>query len=260
MKITRKIVRIDEEKCNGCGRCASACAEQAIVLVNGKARLVSEICCDGLGACLGHCPQDAITIEEREAEVFDDNEVRQRLARPPSPVPSASVCRVSSPAAGGCPGSRVGILNAALTVGSTDSGNGTASALGHWPVQLRLVPPGAAFLRGADVLLAGDCVPFAYADFHRRLLAGHAVLIGCPKLDDTAFYVDKLAQILRAANIRSLSVAVMEVPCCSGLLRIAQMAMQRAGVSVPLRAITVTISGTITAQAIPPLLVARSTA
>lgn len=246
MKNRRKIVLIDEEKCNGCGLCATACAEQAIAIVDGKARLISEIYCDGLGACLGHCPQDAITIEERNADAFDEAKVQQHLTKPHVAAPAAVVsCPSASPHAGGCPGSRLRTFAPAAKDAPVADAATTPSALTHWPVQLRLVPPSAPFLRGADLLLAGDCVPFAYADFHKRLLAGHALLVGCPKLDDASLYVDKLAQILQVADLKSLSVAVMEVPCCSGLLRIAEMAMQRAGITVPLRTITVGIDGTL---------------
>lgn len=249
MKSRRNILRIDEEKCNGCGLCTTACAEQAIAIVDGKARLVSDVYCDGLGACLGHCPQGAITIEERDADAFDEEKVKQHMAKPHPPAPTPAVapsCPSASPRAGGCPGSRLRTFTPPPAKDAPAAhAAATPSALAHWPIQLRLVPPSAPFLRGADLLLAGDCVPFAYADFHQRLLAGHALLIGCPKLDDAASYVDKLAQILQAADLKSISVAIMEVPCCSGLLRIAEMAMQRAGITVPLRTVTVGLDGTV---------------
>ena len=205
---TRKIVEIDEVKCNGCGLCVPACAEGAIQIRGGKARLVADVYCDGLGACLGECPQGAIRVIEREAVDFDEEAAKRHVAT----------------------------LRAAPA---------EPSALGNWPIQLRLVPPGAPFLRGADLLLVADCVPFALADFHRRFLAGQPVVIGCPKLDDGQQYVEKLAAILTAAGVKSLTVLHMEVPCCTGLVRIAQAAKQAAGSDVPLRDITVSIRGQV---------------
>ncbi len=234
----RKMVKIDEEKCNGCGQCVTACAESAIEIVDGKAKLVSDVYCDGLGACLGDCPEDAITIEEREAPDFDEAAVKQRQAtlQEPAPLPC------------GCPGTAVrqlgGVKSAAAAAcsASPDAGESGTSQLGHWPVQLRLVPPGAPFLKGADLLISADCVPFAVPDFHKRYLAGRAVLVGCPKLDDLEFYREKLKDIFREAGPRSVTVLRMEVPCCAGIAHAVQVARDEVAPSCPLEVHTVSIS------------------
>lgn len=215
----RKIVRIDEEKCNGCGLCVPSCAEGAIAIVDGKARLIGDRLCDGLGACLGECPRGAITIEEREAEEFE-----------------AAATGVHDHA--GCPGSR------ARTMARGTAAPGPAvvqahSELGQWPVQLTLVSPGAPYFKGADLLVAADCVPFAMPDFHRRFLRGRAVAVGCPKLDDAEAYVEKLAEIIRRNDLARLTVVHMEVPCCFGLSRIVGAALAKSGRTVPVEEITV---------------------
>lgn len=224
----RNIVQIDQQKCDGCGLCVPACAEGAIQIIEGKARLVSDTYCDGLGACLGHCPQGAITIIEREAEAFDE-----KLA------PTVAAGKRDSPIfAGGelpqCPGTKMGTIP---QPGADQPG------LSNWPVQLHLVPPTAPFLQGADVLLVADCVPVAFADFHHRFVGRRPVIIGCPKLDDANAYVQKLARMIAGANIRSLTVVHMEVPCCLGLVRIAQAAMGVAGRQIPLEEVTISIRG-----------------
>jgi ferredoxin len=243
----RKIVEIDEEKCDGCGLCASGCAEGAIEIRGGKARLVSEVYCDGLGACLGECPQGAIRITEREAQPFSEEAVHSHLA-------DRSIAQPAPHTHAGCPGAAARTLPQLQTLGpqrpsaqplTTDELPSEPSSPGNWPVQLRLVPPNAPFLRGADVLLVADCVPFALADFHRRLLRGRPVVIGCPKLDDGQFYVEKLAALLSMSAVRSLTVVHMEVPCCTGLVRIAEAAIQRSGVKVPLSDVTVSIQGQV---------------
>jgi len=243
----RKIIEIDEEKCDGCGLCVPSCAEGAIQIIDGKARLVSEVYCDGLGACLGTCPQGAITITEREAEPFDEDAARRHVA-------NVQPGRGGAGPSQGCPGSAVrdlrpGVLSAKgrETTASVkgDSLDGPCSALGNWPVQLRLVPPDAPFLRNSDLLLVADCVPFACADFHRRVLKGRPVVVGCPKLDDAQWYVRKLADVLTRSSVRSLTVVHMEVPCCTGLVRIAEAAVAMSGSSVPLVDVTITIQGEI---------------
>lgn len=244
----RKIVEIDETKCDGCGQCAPACAEGAIQVIHGKARLVADVYCDGLGACLGHCPRDAIRVIEREAPEFDEAAVHRRLAG------QRSAHAAAGPRQGGCPGSALRQFSLPLVCpsvpGGTPSGrpsepSSEASRLTHWPVQLHLVPPGAPFLRDADLLLTADCVPFAMPDFHARILRGRPVLIGCPKLDDGAYYVEKLAAMLRQSGPRGLTVVHMEVPCCTGLLRIAEAAKALAGVDVPLESLVVSIRGNL---------------
>jgi ferredoxin len=231
----RKIIRIDEEKCNGCGLCVPSCAEGALQIVNGKAKLVKEQYCDGLGACLGECPQGALNIEDREAEEFDEVAVEQHLQEQekqelPCGCPSASVaqfqCETSAAA-------------------ESETTAPAASRLTHWPVQLTLVPPSAPFLKGADILLAADCVPFAYADFHREFLADRALLVACPKLDDFGAHFSKLTAILHQAKPRSLSVVHMEVPCCSGLVHMARKAIEASGRDIPLYEVTVGTRGTI---------------
>ena len=220
----RNIIEIDESKCDGCGKCVTACAEGAIQVVDGKARLVAEIYCDGLGACLGECPQGAITITPREAAAFDEEATRRHLA-------GAAAKKALPTVSAGCPGmaTRVFKINQDLSsrVPLFREGSGehdgpepaNSSALTHWPVQLRLVPPTAPFFQDADLLLVADCVPFAYADFHRRLLRGRPVVIGCPKLDDRQAALDKLTAILTHSSVRSLTVVHMEVPCCHALCR-----------------------------------------
>lgn len=230
----RNIVKIDESKCNGCGLCATACAEGAIQIVNGKARLVSDSYCDGLGACLGHCPQDAITIEPREAAQFDEQAVKAHLghdAKKAEPVFA-------------CPGLAAHQFRPESTAPRSDA-QAVPSQLSHWPVQLKLVSPTAPYFADADLLLVADCVPFAMGDFHSRFLKGHSVAVGCPKLDDAEFYIDKLAEILQANNLRSLTVVHMEVPCCSGLARIAREAIALSGRGIDFEDVTISLRGEV---------------
>jgi NAD-dependent dihydropyrimidine dehydrogenase PreA subunit len=255
-KQVRRIVHIDEERCDGCGDCVPSCAEGAIAVVDGKARLASDALCDGLGACLGECPQGAISIEEREAEGFDEAEVARHLGRAPAPG-HAHAAHAPQPgaAASSCPGSAPRSLpRRGLAVVSEPAGpaarvgtrGGGAGALAHWPVQLRLVPAGAPFLAGADLLVAADCVPFAYPSFHADLLAGRAVVVGCPKLDDLPAYADKLTAILgRPDGPVRVTVARMEVPCCAGITAAAQQAAARAGRDVPVREVVVGVDGVV---------------
>lgn len=235
----RKIIRIDEEKCNGCGRCVSACAEGAIEIVDGKARLVSETYCDGLGACLGKCPQDAISFEERNAAPFDEAAAKERAPQ---------LASKQKETVHACPGTVARTLKRASASPCEPSSQPVRSELSNWPVQLRLIPPDAPSLEGADLLLAADCVPFALADFHGRFLRGRPVVVGCPKLDDPECYVRKLADILTCSSVRSLTVVHMEVPCCSGLIRIAEAAIEAARRDVPFYDITVSIQGEVIAE------------
>jgi ferredoxin len=247
----RKVVRIDEEKCDGCGECVTGCAEEAIAIVNGKARLVGETYCDGLGACLGHCPQGAITMEEREAEPFDEVKTQEHLER--LRVRTARLAPIPMmPTSYQCPGSMARSLGHRATAAASArnfAGIPAASELRNWPVQLTLVPPSAPYFRGADLLLVADCVPFACADFHQRFLRGKPVIIGCPKLDQAEFYVKRLAEIVRAAQPRSLAVLHMEVPCCSGLTRIARYALGMAESDTPLTDVIVGTGGEVIAAA-----------
>jgi len=223
-KTKRKIVKIDEEKCDGCGACIPACAEGALQIIDGKARLVSEKYCDGLGACLGECPQGAITIEEREAEEFDEGATKDRL---PCGCSSTTTTQFEEREA-----TDIDLKQAP-----------SQSMLSHWPVQLALVPPDAPFLQGADLVLAADCVPFAYAGFHQDFLPGHALLVACPKLDDFQAHLKKLTEVLRHSSVKSLTVVHMEVPCCSGLSHMAQQAIRLSGKALPFKEVTIGIRG-----------------
>jgi NAD-dependent dihydropyrimidine dehydrogenase PreA subunit len=253
----RKMVRIDEEKCNGCGECVPSCAEGAIQIIDGKARLLADNLCDGLGACLGDCPLGAITVEEREADEYDESAVHDHLkeiGREPLPhhddpavplaggCPSAAVKSFAAPATGGCPSARTMSFNepSADTAGDAAS---RPSRLAQWPVQLHLVPPTAPFFQNADVLLAADCAPFAYADFQEELLKGKALAIACPKLDNTEPYVEKLTAMITQSNIKSLTVVHMEVPCCNGLVMMARQAIANSGRDIPFETVCIGIRG-----------------
>jgi ferredoxin len=207
----RNIVKIDEEKCDGCGQCVDACAEGAIKIIDGKARLVSEIYCDGLGACIGHCPQDAITIEKCQAAEFDEEATKAHLAKEQESQKQAQV----------------------------------PSQLSQWPVQLKLVSPSAPYFNNADLLLAADCVPFAMGDFHSRFLKDNSIAVGCPKLDDTELYIEKLAAILKANKLNSLTVIHMEVPCCSGLTQIARQAISKNKIEMSFEDVTIDLQGNV---------------
>ncbi len=230
----RNIVKIDEDKCTGCGLCATACAEGAIRIVNGKARLVSDSYCDGLGACLGHCPEGAITIEPREAAEFDEKAVKAHLTQPQKEQPVFA-----------CPGLASHQFQRNPTLQNDAAVGDVPSELTQWPIQLTLVSPTAPYFADADLLLAADCVPFAVGDFHRRFLKDHSLIIGCPKLDDVRLYVEKLTQILRVNNLRSLMVVHMEVPCCFGLPHIAREAIARSGKAMSFLDITVSLRGSM---------------
>lgn len=236
-KTVRKVVKINEDLCNGCGACITACAEGALKIIDGKAKLISEKYCDGLGNCL-NCPQDAITIEEREAEDFNEAAVAEHLTnKKPESQPQHS-----------CPSSVVKQFKNAPTpapVVETTRVN-AHSGLTHWPVQLTLVPPTAPFLKDADLVLTADCVPFANANFHQDFLGDNkALLVACPKLDNFQAHQEKLNQILKQSGIKSITVVHMEVPCCSGLVHMAKQAMLTTGNIIPFRDVTVSIRGEI---------------
>ncbi len=241
----RKIVSIDEEKCNGCGECIPNCAEGAIKIIDGKAKLLDDKFCDGLGACLGHCPQDAIRVIERDAQEFDEDAVKKHLnVTEEKPTLHKGVPRGMMPGAGprGCPGSM------AMDFRSETSSNATTSQrqkpeLRQWPVQLTLVSPQASYFKDADLLVAADCVPFAYPNFHQDFLAGKSLVIGCPKLDDVDFYIDKLTELIKTSNIKSITLVNMEVPCCFGLQRIVEEAVKKSGKVLPIRQTVITIRG-----------------
>ncbi|HOE15817.1 MAG TPA: 4Fe-4S binding protein [Syntrophorhabdaceae bacterium] len=262
MKIRRKIVSIDEERCNGCGQCVLACAEGAIELVGGKARLVSENYCDGLAACLGECPQGAISIVEREADAFDPEAVEHYLQRKgggeriagikeqKTDAPNTSDMQAGAQTLDvlpcGCPSTHIQMFKSSCEAANQPVSHSVAySALSHWPVQIKLVPPTAPFLKGADLLVASDCAPVACPNFHGDFLKGRTVLLGCPKFDDTEEYIDKLTDIFGTAGIRNITILIMEVPCCSKMPLIVQQAMARAGKSIPAETITVSAKGAI---------------
>lgn len=244
MRTMRKIIEIDETLCNGCGNCVPACAEGAIEIVNGKARLVAEKYCDGLGACLGDCPTGALRVIEREAEDFDEAAAHAFVE---------SKKRQKETLACGCPSTHVRtFLPSGTPAGASCAeanhpvfhGTG-ASALTHWPVQIRLVPPSAPFLKGARLLVAADCVPVAYPAFHRDLLDGKTVLVGCPKFDDAQDYMGRFAEIFRTAGIKEVTLAVMEVPCCSAMEVIVRRAMEASGKDIPINKVVVGVKGNI---------------
>ena len=244
----RKIIRIDREKCDGCGICVHACAEGAIDIINGKAELISDSYCDGLGACIGDCPQDAITIIEREADEFNEEAARLNVQNKTTMKPQVKPVASPAPPVHGCPGSKaqtLPTLNPATEAERVKGAGGCPSRLANWPVQLMLAPVKAPYFDNADLLIAADCVPFAFPDFHEKFLAGRTLLIGCPKLDDVQHYVDKLTQIFLQNRIRSIEIAYMEVPCCRGLIRLIETALAEAGVELSLTLTKVGIRGGI---------------
>jgi len=242
----RKVIRIDEDKCDGCGLCVPACAEGAIQIIDGKARLVSETYCDGLGTCLGECPQNAITIEERDAEQFNPEAVRQHLAKQqnkPTPQPITPDSQFK-PAPVGCPGTQARTFKP-IPAAHREKSSTRPSQLRNWPVQLHLAPTRAPYFANAKLLIAADCVPFALAGFHDNLLAGRVLLIGCPKLDDNEAYLQKLAGIFSDNTIQSVELAYMEVPCCFGMVRLVQTALQQTSADIPLYLTKIGINGEI---------------
>ncbi|HUS71676.1 MAG TPA: 4Fe-4S binding protein [Sedimentisphaerales bacterium] len=231
----RNIVKIDEEKCDGCGQCVDACSEGAIKIIDGKAKLVSEVYCDGLGACIGHCPQDAITIEKREADQFDEEATKAHLAKEQNAHSQTDFV---------CPGTMAKKLSKkGKSAGNSDAA--VPSQLSHWPVQLKLVSPQAPYFADADLLLVADCVPFAMGDFHNKFLKERSIVVGCPKLDNADFYIEKLAQILKGNKLNSLTVLHMEVPCCFGLTHIAREAIARSGVKMTFEDVTIDLRGNV---------------
>lgn len=237
----RNIVQIDESLCDGCGQCVTACAEGAIQIIDGKARLISDQYCDGLGACLGECPQGAITVIERDAQAFDEEAVARHLQNQnaePEPQPQPA-----SPPFSGCPGSRILSFPEQQEKPSQGPAPVPKSKLRQWPVQLHLLSPKAPYFDNADLLICADCVPFAMGDFHNTLLNGHALAIACPKLDDTRFYIEKLAGIFAQNDIRSITIAIMEVPCCSGLVRLVDEALKSSGKTIDVNVKVLTLQG-----------------
>lgn len=242
----RRIIKIDDDKCDGCGLCALACHEGAIVMENGKARLISDSYCDGLGDCLGECPRGAISFETREAAPYDEAAVKARMA---GKKPQKAETAEKLPC--GCPGTMARSLGASAAepagMGKSWTGraSGQSSALCNWPVQLKLVPVQAPYLDRAELLLAADCTAFSCADFHNVFLPGKVCLIGCPKLDETAAYIEKIAQIVKLHKTPQIDVVYMEVPCCGGLVKLAEKAVSLSGEAVTLNLIKLSLEGKI---------------
>jgi Pyruvate/2-oxoacid:ferredoxin oxidoreductase delta subunit len=250
-EMKRSIITIDEEKCTGCGQCAAACHEGAIQMVDGKAKLMSESYCDGLGACLPSCPANAIRIDEREAAAFDEKAVAQHLAKTHKPDPERKETEAGHIApdklACGCPGTHARSLEHKEKIEkaceAAPAGD-TASELRQWPCQIQLVPPNAPYLQNAHLLIAADCTAYANANVHGKWMKGRITLIGCPKLDDVD-YAEKLEEILRRNEIKSLTILRMSVPCCGGIVQAAKRAMQNAGTMIPWQVVTIDTNGDI---------------
>lgn len=255
----RKIIEIDEEKCDGCGLCIPNCAEGALAIVDGKAKIVKDIFCDGLGACLGHCPQDALEVIERDAPDFDEEAAiefvksqggelkpQSHMDKPQGGCPSSVVKELNKPLnlppTGGCPGSKMKQISRNET---NDSNVKLTSKLSQWPVQLMLVPVNAPYFKGADLLITADCVPLAYANYHNDFLKDKAVVLGCPKLDDSNYYAEKLSEIIKANDLESVTVLRMEVPCCGGMAFAAKTARDKSGIEIPVKVITISLEGEI---------------
>lgn len=283
MRAKRKIIRIDEELCNGCGACIDGCHEGALQLIDGKARMVSELFCDGLGACIGECPVGAITIEERDAEPYDENAVMERISPKGETTILAHLKHLKEhgetlylqqgldylkmhnikidmsgieakqsedkpKVACGCPGSmeRTFTIISPQSTGASPNIQPMASELRQWPVQLHLLNPQANYFKGADVVLAADCTAYAYADFHNRFIRSHTLAIACPKLDSNKeAYIAKLTDMVDLAQINTLTVVIMEVPCCGGLAQLARMAAEQASRKVPVKVVVVGVEGNI---------------
>lgn len=246
MKVTRKIIQIDEERCDGCGQCVPACAEGTLEIIDGKAKVVSDNLCDGLGACLGECPTGALTVIEREAEEFDEQAVEKRLAElekaAPPPQPGTLPC--------GCPSTNIidfGQASPCQDLANLEIKTATNSALTHWPVKIRLVPVDAPFLKGADLLVLADCAAAAIPQLHEKLLKGRVVMMGCPKFDDVEGqgYVDKFEKICSHAGIKRITTVTMEVPCCTGLRTIVRKGLSGSGQRIPLEEVVISRRGEI---------------
>ena len=232
--MVRRIIEIDRDKCNGCGACAEACHEGAIAMVDGKAQLMRDDYCDGLGDCLPTCPTGAITFVEREAAAYDEKAVIENKQRKMREQGMTLPC--------GCPGSQSRNIQRQAAPATEAPCAGQASRLSQWPVQIKLVPVNAPYFDGARLLIAADCTAYAYAAFHERFIRGHITLVGCPKLDSVD-YAEKLTEIIRNNDIKSVTVVRMEVPCCGGLELAAKKALQQSGKFIPWQVVTVTVDG-----------------
>ena len=250
----REIITIDESKCTGCGLCIPNCPEGAIQVIDSKARLVSDLFCDGLGACVGHCPEDAITIEKREAEPYDEAKVMANIIKAGPNVIAAHLKHLADhgqeeyleQAKSFLKARGIAVPNDAGKPGARTADSGKQSQLRQWPVQLQLLNPRAPYFKDADLLIAADCVPFSYSDFHDRFLKGKILIIFCPKLDQVGdVYLEKLAEIFKNNNIKSITTLHMEVPCCFGTTRLIEEALKRSGRSIPVKDLTISIKGDV---------------
>ncbi len=279
----RKIVKINESKCDGCGDCIPACAEGALQIIDGKAHLISDLFCDGLGACLGHCPQGAITVEEREAEPYNEKKVMETIVKGGRNVIKAHLEHLkehneityfqqaidflnennieipidknitnSNPQHGcGCPGSQTIDLRETNGLNKKDEQGIRSSHLQQWPIQLHLVSPLAAYYKNSDLLLTADCVGFSYPDFHKDFLKDRTIAIACPKLDtNQETYLQKLIAMIKHAELNSITIMIMQVPCCSGLVQLAQKAIELSGKNIPVKAIVIGIKGEVLKEAV----------
>ncbi len=270
--VIRNIIKIDEDLCTGCGECIPNCPEGALQIIDGKARIISDLFCDGLGACIGHCPEGAITIEEREAEDYDERRVMGNVIKEGRNVIKAHLEHLkehgqteylkqavdylkekefevpidvesdakSEPLPCGCPGT---MAKEIAVTSSEDEGPLPTSRLANWPVQIKLVPPQAPYLQNSSLLIAADCTAFACASLHQEFIRGKVTVIGCPKLDDARYYVEKLAAIFESNNIKDITVVHMEVPCCFGLVQLVSEALQNSGKDIPLNVHVIGVSG-----------------
>ena len=234
--MVRRVIQIDEEKCNGCGICAEACHEGAIGIVDGKAKLLRDDYCDGLGDCLPNCPVGAISFIEREAAAYDEAAVQENKKKQMQAMGQAPV--------GGCPGSRMRQLERKPAEENQNAGSPVSSQLRQWPVQIKLAPVNAPYFDGAKLLIAADCTAYAYGSLHQDFIRGKVTLIGCPKLDDVD-YSEKLTEIIRNNDIKSVTVVRMEVPCCGGLEHAAVTALKNSGKFIPWNVVTISIDGKI---------------
>lgn len=229
----RKIIKIDQEACNGCGLCVDACHEGAIGLINGKATLLRDDYCDGLGNCLPVCPVDAISFEEREALEYNEEEVLRNMEQ-----------KKAKPVFSGCPGSQSRTINHAEPKTVVKETTTMPSMLNQWPIQIKLVPVNAPYFDGANVLIAADCTAYAYGDFHKEFIKNRITLIGCPKLDE-GDYSEKLTEIFKYNNIKSITVVRMIVPCCGGIVNAVTTALKNSGKMIPWQVVTISTDGTI---------------
>lgn len=252
--VVRKIIRIDEDKCNGCGNCVTKCAEGALAIIDGKAKVVKDSFCDGLGACIGECPEGALKIEERDVEGFDMKAVEEHLhseGRPHKIHPHEDMHAGHHHGGHGgmsCPSAKPMVLEHKGSCCKDEGGQKMPSGLGHWPVQLMLVPESAPFLRGKDLIVIADCVAVAYPKLHGKFLEGNAIVMGCPKFDDGDIYAKKLKGMIENSGIKSISVVNMEVPCCFGLQRLVEAAVQEATKKIPFRQFVIGINGEILSE------------